>query len=104
MTPIFVSLWFGWALKTGHQGSHLALFPGDCRNSQTRWRRGGDLNPRNPSEFTRSPGVRLNVYGAEQPKGCAKDRIDISHHYTPVHLQSSASVTAPGSFVLQLRS
>src|ERR1700674_4092225 len=39
--------------QTGHKGGHFALFSGDCRNSQTRWRRGGDLNPRNPSEFTR---------------------------------------------------
>jgi hypothetical protein len=49
MTPIFVLLWFGWALKTGHKGGHFALFPGDCRNSQTRWRRGADLNRRDPS-------------------------------------------------------
>ena len=67
MTPIFV-LWFGWALKTGHKGGHLALLPGDCRNSQTRWRRGGDLNPRNPSEFTRSPGVRLKPGSATSPR------------------------------------
>ena len=33
MTPIFVPLWFGWALKTGHKGGHFALFPGDCRNN-----------------------------------------------------------------------
>ena len=46
MTPIFVLLWFGWALKTGHKGGHFALFSGDCRNSQTRWRRGWDSNPR----------------------------------------------------------
>jgi hypothetical protein len=38
MTPIFVALWFGWALKTGHKGGHFALFPRDCCNSQTRWR------------------------------------------------------------------
>jgi hypothetical protein len=38
MTPIFVPLWFGWALKTGHKGGHFALFAGDCRNSQTGWR------------------------------------------------------------------
>jgi hypothetical protein len=38
MTPMFIPLWFGWALETGHRGGHLALFPGDCRNNQTRWR------------------------------------------------------------------
>ena len=27
----------------------FALFPGDCRNSQTRWRREMDLNRRDPS-------------------------------------------------------
>jgi len=30
MTPIFVPLWFGWALTTGHKGGHFALLPGDC--------------------------------------------------------------------------
>ena len=34
------------ALKTGHRGGHLALFPGDCRNSQTRWRSKMDSNCR----------------------------------------------------------
>ena len=28
-----------------------------CALPETRWRRGG-MNPRNPSEFTRSPDVR----------------------------------------------
>src|SRR5271155_4706476 len=46
MTPILVPLRFGCALKTGHKGGHFALFHGDCRNSQTRWRREGDLNRR----------------------------------------------------------
>jgi hypothetical protein len=42
MTTIFVPLWFGWALKTGHKGGHFALSPGDCRDSRTRWRSGVD--------------------------------------------------------------
>jgi hypothetical protein len=37
ITPIFVPLWFGWAFKTGQRRGRLALFPEDCRNSQTRW-------------------------------------------------------------------
>ena len=36
MTSIFVPLWFGWALKTGHKGGHFALFSGDYSDSQTR--------------------------------------------------------------------
>ena len=40
-----------------------------CRqNVQTGWRRGGDLNPRNPFEFTRSPGVRLKPGSATSPR------------------------------------
>src|ERR1700757_5219836 len=58
MTPIFVPLWFGWALKKGHRGGHLALFPGDCRNGQTRWRREVDLNRRDPSNRGFAPILR----------------------------------------------
>jgi hypothetical protein len=59
MRPTFVSLWFGWALKTGHKGGQFELFPGDCRNSQTRWRREGDLNSRDPSAFDRRDLARV---------------------------------------------
>ena len=58
MTPIFLPLWFGWALKTRHKAGHFALFPGDCRNSQTRWRREGDLNRRDPSKSRALPRFR----------------------------------------------
>jgi len=44
MTPLFVPLWFVWATKTGHKGSHFALLSGDFLNSQTRWRSGWDSN------------------------------------------------------------
>ena len=70
MTPIFVPLWFGWALKTGHKGGHFALFPGDCRNTQTRWRRQGDLNSRDPSAFERaclSQGIWTHVLAKSDP-------------------------------------
>jgi hypothetical protein len=35
------------------------------------WRRGGDLNPRDPSGSTRSPGVRLKPGSATSPHGHA---------------------------------
>ena len=71
MTPIFVPLWFGWALKTGHKAGHFALFPGDCRNSQTRWRREMDLNRRDPS-FR-----RYNEHTSERTEGRALDRASV---------------------------
>jgi hypothetical protein len=61
MTPIFIPLWFGWALKTAHQGGHFALFPRDCRNSQTRWRRGADLNSRDPPAFETAQSFALEI-------------------------------------------
>jgi site-specific DNA recombinase len=33
-----------------------------------KWRRGGDSNPRDPSESTRSPGVRLKPGSATSPR------------------------------------
>ena len=51
-----------------------------AQKSPTGWRRGGDLNPRNPSEFTRSPGVRLKPGSATSPRAggqyaiCARPR------------------------------
>ena len=67
--------------------AHFALFPGDCRNSQTRWRREADLNRRDPSFracFRRrlSPTSRCHHEWSWMV---------LSFHYTPVDESSRAS-------------
>ena len=74
MTPIFVPLWFGWALKTGHKGGHFELFSGDCRNSQTRWRRGADSNPRyRELTYARNLAGAWRIIRPEQKRLCWRE-------------------------------
>jgi antirestriction protein ArdC len=40
--------------------------PEDCRNSQTRWRRKGDLNSRDPSTFNKWDSARLRLSPKEE--------------------------------------
>jgi hypothetical protein len=52
-TPLgspFFSKSHGSSLRVAmsHKGGYFALYPGDCRDSQTRWRRGADLNSHYP--------------------------------------------------------
>ena len=44
---------------------------GEYRGIRTRWRRGGDSNPRDPFEPTRVPGVRLKPGSATSPRATA---------------------------------
>ena len=58
------------ARKSGYRPANARYFAIAARENVEigiAWRRGGDLNPRNPFEFTRSPGVRLKPDSATSP-------------------------------------
>jgi hypothetical protein len=52
----------------------ILAFHAENAESGTRWRRGGDSNPRDPFESTRVPGVRLKPGSATSPRDA------IMHH------------------------
>jgi hypothetical protein len=76
--PSLVRLGF----KTRHKGGHFALFPGDCRNRQTRWRREADLNSRDPSAFgqcvcgTKTSPVSTQARPAVRYRNCGTTKRD----------------------------
>jgi hypothetical protein len=93
-----------FALSSGHWHSpgpwlrvnrapraHFIASPESRETCQTGWRRGGDLNPRNPSEFTRSPGVRLKPGSATSP------RAGPSMPFAPAHLPPATSAACERS-------
>ncbi len=59
-----VGTWRATGTGSGQDDDHSC----DGRGLADRWRRGGDLNPRDPSESTRSPGVRLKPGSATSPR------------------------------------
>jgi hypothetical protein len=63
--------WLLWCSQVEENARTCALFSRFLRRwrkTPTRWRRGGDSNPRDPFESTRVPGVRLKPGSATSPR------------------------------------
>jgi hypothetical protein len=76
MTPIFIPLWFGWALETGHRGGHFALFHGDCRNQPDSLAEQAGFEPATPgSVMFGKLSANLAQYLAEDNSGNAGENL-----------------------------
>jgi len=62
-------LWSPSSCKKPRTRANFAPFSGESATSKTRWRRGVDLNPRDPSESTRSRSGRTKSRALEGRRG-----------------------------------
>ena len=98
MTPIFVPLWFGWALKTGHKGGHFAMFPGDCLQQPDSVAERSGFEPPKPFaklHSNRPPSLSAALFAASAAGGETSPHRRVHHRQAPSVLIIANRCRAP---------